>query len=876
MREKKNKPPVFAEKLFVLFTRYKKEYDYKEALREIYDINYKKKGRLVSGFWYWRQVLYAIPQFYINQFFWSMIMFKNYFKITIRNVLKYKTFSFINIFNLAIGIAGCILISLFVLHEYSYDGFHENADDIYRIEQDQIQASKTVPFHVTVTSHLMAPAIKEEIPDIKNAVRLASWGRFLVKYGENTFSEFGVRGVDPFFLEMFSFPFIEGAKTSALESPNSIVLSKDIADKYFGKESPLGKTLTLNKKIDVIVTGVFENVPSNSSLSFDMLVPYKLLEINNMVMKSWTNNLYTFVTLNENASIPDVNEKMSALRHRKYESEIKEKYPQYLERFQNSPRAEFMLKPLKGIHLNSHFGYDRSLNSNRYLIRLFSAISFIILLVACINFMNLSTARSTLRGKEIGMRKVVGAQRGNIIRQFFTESIIFSVFSLLTALILVQFFIPKFNTLAGRDLSLNFGTNLEFFALIVLITVLSGLAAGSYPALVLSSFKPVSILKNIKMSGSGALSLRKILVIFQFTVFSVFLASTITVYKQLVHLRTADTGIDKDRFAFIRLRGETKNMYPILKNELLQGTLILGVTGSINLPYSSYSDGTRSEWEGKGTDEKIVFGMNFIHHDFIKTLGLKIVSGEDYYIKYKGLNKKVVIINETAEKVMNVGSAVGKTIGSLDNKRTIIGVVKDYNFHSLTRQIWPQMLFLNDEPPDNAIIKFQPDEAPSALAFIESTWKKVVPDEPFEFGFFREDMESMYASQERMGDIFKYFSILIAVIASLGLFGLTLFSLERRTKEIGIRKVLGSSISGVIWLLIKDLVVWIVLACIISVPVSYYLMSKWLEDFAYRIDLSWDIFALGGIIALAVTSLTVLSQTIKASRANPTDSLRYE
>ncbi len=843
---------------------------------EIYNDYYEEKGIFRARLFFLHYVLMTLPAFIMNFILWSLIMFKNYLKIAVRNVMKYKTFSFINIFNLAIGLAGCILISLFVIHEYSYDKFHENADKIYRIEQDQIQASKTVPFHVAVTAHPLAPAIKEEIPEIKFAARYAWAGRFIVKYKDKSFSEYSLRGVDPSFLEMFTFPFIEGDKSSALKNPNSIVISKEMAEKYFADESPMGKTLSLNKNNDAMVTGVFKNVPSNSSIRFDMLVPYKFLEINDLVRKNWSNNMLTFVILHENSSILSVNKKISDLRYRRVEALIQENNPKNLERFRNSKRTEFELKPLTGIRLNSYFGYDRSLNSNRYSIRLFSVVAFILLLTACINFMNLSTARSTLRAKEIGMRKVVGALRINIIKQFFTESVVFSVFSLVIALLLVQLFIPKFNTLARTNLSFDLSANLNFLIIISLITIAAGMAAGSYPAFFLASFKPVSTLKGTVKKGAGAPFFRNLLVIFQFVVFAVFLVGTITVNKQLAHLKSGDTGFDRDQFAYIRLRGETRNIYSSLKNELIKGSQILGVTGSGQLPFSNYADNTYSEWEGKETEDKIVFGMNWIQHDFLKTMGIEVIKGEDFFKKYRGSSDRFILINEEAEKVMNVGSAVGKRLGRADRANTIIGVVKNYNYKSLDERIGPHVLYLMQNPPDYAIIKIQKDNVTSTVKFIESVWEKLVPYEPFEFRFFSESMESMYVSQERLGDIFKYFSILVAIIASLGLFGLTLFTLERRTREIGIRKVLGLSVPGVVWILIKELIVRVVFATIISVPVSYYLMSKWLEDYAYRIDVSWGIFTFAGIIALAVTLMTVFYQSIKAAKANPVDSLRCD
>jgi len=493
--------------------------------------------------------------------------------------------------------------------------------------------------------------------------------------------------------------------------------------------------------------------------------------------------------------------------------------------------------------------------------------------------MNLSTARSAVRAKEIGMRKVVGAMKSNIIRQFYTESITLSVLAFLLSLIIIQLFLPVFNNLTQKNLSFYSASNILSVIIVVLIIIFTGIVAGSYPALFLSAFKPAAVLKGSIKSGTKSPVFRRLLVIFQFTLFIVFIVSTITVYKQVTYLRSRDPGYNRELLSFIRSRDAARAQYSTLKNELLKSSYITGATGTRQLPFNTTANRGAIDWDGRETgerEERLKFNWNIVDFDFIETMDLEILRGNSFSQEYSGKSPSVFLVNEEVEKIMGVESAVGKRFKISGIEGTIIGVVKNFNYMSLLYEIGPLVLYSSPEDRNFLIIKVQKENISAALEYIDSVWKNVIGDEPLELFFFEDTMDNMYAGQERMGDIFKYVSILVAIIACLGLFGLTLFTLEQRTKEIGIRKVLGASIPGIFRLIIREFLVWILCAYVISIPIAYYAMKNWLDNFAYRINLSWQIFLLTGLIAFTITLITISFQTIKAANANPVEALRFE
>jgi len=869
------RPPKVLELLLECFLRYEDSEAILGDFEEKYTNIISSQGKLAGYIWYIFQILISIPKFIKNSMIWSAIMLKNYIRIGVRIIKKHKLFSFINIFSLAIGIAGSILITLFVLDELSYDKFHKNVQHLYRVEQDQFQSNNTEPMRIVQTPIPMALALVEEIPEIKKSTRYFYAGRCLMRYKAKLFSEFGVRGVDPSFLEIFTFPLIIGDKQSALDDIYSVVLSEDMAKKYFEDKTPIGKIISLNNRYDVKVTGVIKNVPSNSSIQFDMLIPFELLKRLRRIEDSWTgNDIVTFVQTHENAAILAINEKISNLWFRKADATICEKYPQYSEMFHKMKRPEYMIQPITSIRLYQ----GNAGNNNLFYIRLFSVIAFFILLIACINFMNLSTARSAERAKEIGMRKVVGAVRNNIIKQFFSEAITLSVLAFLLSLVILQFFLPVFNNFTQKNLSLFSAVNFLAITIIILVTIFTGIVAGSYPALFLSKFKPAAVLKGNKKSGLKSTFFRRLLVIFQFTLFIIFMVCTITIYKQVIYLKNQDTGYNRESLSYIRLRDETRIKYPIIKNELLKNSNISNVTGTRQLPFSTTADRGGITWDGMELEgsENLKFNWNIVDLDFLETMGIKIVKGRSSSRKYSENLPSEFLVNEEVEKIMGVESAVGKKMTISGVEGTIIGVVKNFNYLSLNYKIGPLVLYLSSQDKNFLLLKIQKDNISSVVEYIESIWTQIVPDQPIELFFFEDTMNNVYVNEERMASILKSVCILVAVIACLGLFGLALFILEQRTKEIGIRKVLGSSMVGIFGLITKDFFKWISYAFIISIPISYLIMKDWLLNFAYRIDLDWSIFLLTGLIVFSITLITISFQTIKVALTNPINSLRYE
>jgi len=535
-------------------------------------------------------------------------MLKNYLTIAFRNIVRQKGYSFINVTGLALGIACCLLIMLWVMDELSYDRFHENAQRIYRIEQDQFYSERT--FHVNVTPYPMAQGCKDEIPEIQYATPLPRPGTLLCRYGEKAFFEENVLAVQPDFLSMFTFPLIRGEQEGALQQPHSLLITREIAGKYFGEEDPTGKVITVNNQYEFTVEGVLENVPANSIIRFDMLLPYGFLEeLQFGSLESWgSNNIVTFVQLHENADIAAVNEKITDLRFLRV-GELFKDDPEELERFQKHRKTDFMLMPLTDIHLHSYFGYNRSMGGILY-VYVFSVIALFILLIACINFMNLSTARSVKRAKEVGLRKVVGAVKRQLISQFYSESVLLAFIGLVLALLLVILVLPEFSALAEKDFSVMDLLQPRFIAGMFFVTLLTGMIAGSYPALYLSSAKPVQVLKGGLSPGSGKSAFRKILVLLQFTLSIMLITGTMVIFHQVNFMRSKALGYDKEHLLYIPLRGDTREKFDLLKQELLKEERVLKVTGTGHTPSHIGSNTSNFDWPGKDPDYSILVYEN--------------------------------------------------------------------------------------------------------------------------------------------------------------------------------------------------------------------------------------------------------------------------
>ncbi|MFH1942148.1 MAG: ABC transporter permease [bacterium] len=800
-------------------------------------------------------------------------MIRNYFRVAVRNILRHKGYSFINVTGLALGLASCLIIMLWVIDEFSYDRFHEKAEHLYRVEQDQFYSGET--YHVTVTPYPMGAGIKEEIPEIVDAARYVWMGTQLLRYADLSFYESGVRAVDPSFLKMFRFSLVRGDSENALEQPRSIVITEEMATKYFGDEDPIGKTLVGNIRYNFTVAGVLKKLPKNSYFEFDMLVPFEFLREIGRYSDNWgSNSIITMVQLSENASVQDVNTKITDTRHR-HVAESLEDDAEGLERFNARPKTQFMLMPLKDIRLYSYFGYGRPMGAIQY-VTIFVTIAGFILLIASINFMTLATARSSSRAKEVGMRKVVGAMKSQLVRQFYGESILLAFIALVFGIGLVAVLLPRFNLLSGKELTLGALLNWRFLAGMFIVTFLTGFVSGSYPALFLSSFRPVRVLKGGLSAGAKSALFRKVLVLTQFSLSILLIVSTVFINKQLHFMQSKKLGYDKEHVVYLPLRGDTIQSYGVLKDRLRQDPHIVNASGTNHPPTSIGSNSGGADWEGKDPNLNVLISQNAVDFDYIETMRIEMAEGRPFLESFSTDTSTAFLVNEEVVRIMGVASAVDNRFRFQGTEGTIVGVMKNFHFQSVRYEIEPLAIYCRPQWMNYLTIRLAPGDMQESLDVVKSIWESTVPNYPFEYRFLDQDFDRMYRGEVRLGSLLQTFTILAIVVACLGLFGLASFTAEQRTKEIGIRKVLGASVPGVMVLLAKEFVKWVCIANAIAWPIAYFILRSWLQDYAYRAPLSWWVFAGSGILALVVALLTVSYQSVRAALANPVDSLRYE
>lgn len=789
-------------------------------------------------------------------------MLLHFIKVALRNIVRQKGYSFINIAGLAIGMACSILILLWIYDELSYDKFHNNVENLYRIEENQQYAEGL--YHVTVTPFPSGPVLKDEIPEIENAARFNWYGEASVKYGEKSFIEGGIVAGDPAFFDMFTYRFIKGNNFS--DAIYEVILTKDISDKYFEDQNPVGEILNINNEFDVKVVGVIENIPHNSSYSFDMIMPFEILRKHSYWSDSWgSNSIRTFVQLVPGSSIAAVNEKMNII----------------LKRENPDTKTEFVLFPYKDLRIFSYWGFSSGSDRVKYLY-IFGIVAGFVLLLACINFMNLSTARSVNRAKEIGMRKVAGAMRGGLIRQFFGESIVTALLGMLFAMLIVLLLLEPFNTITDKEISFAVFGNIYFISALVAITLITGILAGSYPALFLSGFRPVKVLKGNVFQGRNTKQFRRVLVVFQFTISIILIIGTALVYKQLDFMRTKELGFNKEQVVYVNLKGNQRENYESIKNSFKTIPGVINVTGSGHRPAQIGSNSGGADWEGKDPEKSVLISNASVDYDYVETLQIEMKSGRTFSPEFPGdlgddsLKYGNILINEELERIMGFESALGKHIKFWGYDLTIVGVMKDFHFLSVETKIPPLVVYIAPDNQNYIILRIAPENIPGTMDKLEERWASLTGGYPFNFKFLDDDFDKMYRSQERIFDLLKYFAIMAVVIACLGLFGLASFTAEQKTKEIGIRKVLGASEINLTALLCKEFFILVLISNILAFPVSYYLISSWLDDFAYRISITWEVFAISALTALVLALVTVGYQAIKAAVANPVDSLKYE
>jgi ABC-type antimicrobial peptide transport system permease subunit len=831
-------------------------------LEEAYRSLQEERGRIRAGIWYARQVLLTVKLFVFESVYWRTVMLGNYFKVALRNILKHKGFSIINLFGLAVGMAVCILILLWVWDETSYDKFHENIDELYRVVEHQNYTSGSM-FPVAVTPDMIGPALKDDYPEVLEFTRLRIFRNVLVKYQDKSLFEDGICFADPAFLDMFNFPLLEGNKDTVLPGIESIVLSERMVKKYFRNEDPLGRTITLFSGIDMVVSGVMKDIPQNSHLQFDFLGHFDFIRKKFGWSGGWhNNNYYTYVQLQKNSDV----EKLGA--------EVFE----YFQKIGQQSGTKFLLQPVKDIHLRSYFAidiYGASQGRSIY-VYVFSVVALIVILIACINFMNLSTARSATRAKEVGMRKVVGGRRPDIIRQFFGESILFASLAAVAAAVLVQVFLPAFNNLTGKSLAFSLFSDVKILLFFIGIVLITGVISGIYPALYISAFQPVKVLKGGSASGFRSSFLRKALVVLQFSLSIIFIAGTLIVSSQLNYVRNRSLGFNQEHVILFTMEGYLGDRYQAFKDELLQSPGIRGVTKSSDrLTYTVHSTGA-FRWEGRNPDDHILVHQFSIGHDYVKTLGMEIVAGRDLSREFPSDAKSAYLINETLAELLGYEDPIGKAVTLYNRKGAIVGVIKDFNYKSAHKKIEPLILRIDPRLDWFVYVRIEGGDVPGSLAAIEEIYKKHVPELPFTFTFLDESLNSLYQSDRRTGRLFSYFTILAIFISCLGLFALASFMIEQRTKEIGVRKVMGANLPRITVLLTRDFLKWIVAANVIALPTAYFVMQVWLNNFAYRTAISIWTFVLAASFALAIALATIGYQSIKAARANPADFLRYE
>ena len=784
-------------------------------------------------------------------------MLKNYIKTALRNIRRSKIYSFINILGLAVGMAVCFLILLYVRHEFSFDRFHEKADQIYRINTEWLIEGQSQVHETTAAP--VAPALLNDFPEVQKAVRFRRIGATINQNGRS-FEEQRVFMVDPSFFEMFTFPLVQGDPETALSDKTSMVITEEMAEKYFGDRDPLGQALSLFNRFDFKITGIARNIPSNSYLQFDFLIRFDLVNdfSNFNYLKSWGAwNFTTCVLLPEDYPVSRFTEKSIGLI-KKYRGE------------DSTNPQKLHLQPLTSIYLQAY-------NRINY-IYFFSAIAAVILLLACINFMNLSIAQSSTRAREVGMRKVIGALRHQLVRQFIGESMVLTFLAFPIALILVELFLPSFNALFMTHLRSGYIQNLPFIGAIIGIALLVSLVSGSYPAFYQSALRPVQSLKGEFKSGAKTSLLRSLLVVFQFSVSIILIISTLVIFNQMRFIKNRNLGFDRDYIVNVPiLDGELRQKRDYIKAELLRNTNILNVSVSSFMPGSHPNQSV--DWEGRQEDEELMMAWYSVDYDFLDTFQIELLEGREFSRDFPADIASAYILNQAAVNALGWDRPVGKGFWVERagwSMGRVVGVMKNFHFDSLHHDIQPLALVLNPEGGGQFSLKIDPWNIKGTLSYIEGKFKEFAPHVPYKYTFLDNDIQEMYTEESRLAKIINALSVLAVFIGCLGLLGLASFAITQRTKEIGIRKVLGASIPNILTLLSKDFTRLVVIANVIAWPIAYYAMSKWLQNFAYRTPLNIWVFMAAGVTALVLALLTIGFKSFKAATANPADSLRYE
>lgn len=838
--------PGFARWLLARFMLREEFHEKLGDLEEVFTMELKESGPVRAHLWYWGQVIVSIPFLIKSTIYGEGIMIKNYLKSTLRNILKYKGYSFINIFGLATGFACCILIMLWVQQEISYDDFQKNCERLYRITIERNGHT------FSSNPWALIPILKENYPEIE-AGSSFPYRRLIAKYGEKDLYA-DCRMVSNEFFEMFTYKFLYGTAESSLPNLNSVVLTERMATKLFGSKNPLGTTLLFDNNIEFQVTGVIENPPSNSHLRFDAILQPNLIT-GEKRLTTWSMDGPGYVMLKKNVNVDEVRGK------------IRNTINDFDRR--NINKWYVGLQPLREINLYALSGTDPILY-----VYIFSSIAIIVLLIACINFVNLSTARSTRRAKEVGLRKVIGADRKQLIKQFMGEAVLLTVISLIFAVFIAYLLLPYFNEIAARDLSLNFMENWKLTAGLIIIALITGLLSGLYPSLLISSFLPVHLFKNLTNSGSGN-RLRKLLIVVQFVATITLIISTMVISNQIDYIRNSNLGFEREHIIVIPTNKQLRVKYNTIKERLLNESSITNVSAASQAPLN-VSACNPVYWEGRSSENYEIMNFVCLDYDYFETFEMEMKYGRSFSRDYAS-DSISYIINEAALKLTGYENPIGKMFSMWTDEASIVGVVKDFHGTSLHNEISPIVFMLYQNLPYlKMFIKVNPQNLSATIEKIQSVIKTTVPEFKFEYSFMDEDFNEQYKSEMRIANLFESFSTLAILISCLGLVGMVSYMTEKRTKEIAIRKVVGASHSVILSLISKEFVLLSLFANIIAWPIAYYFMNAWTTSFAYFESLSLWTFLLAGLIVLLQTLLTISYQALRAAAAKPVDALKAE
>lgn len=809
-------------------------------------------------------------------------MLRNYLKIAIRNLARHKFISFINLFGLTIGLSCCLLITIYILNELSYDRYNTNAKNIYRVTRDFNSSDGVVSLRLSTVSPPFGYYMPTDFPEIKKLTRLLNPGTMPTKYNDKIFNEKNVYFGDENLFDVFTVKVLKGNPKTALYNPFSVMLTEESAKKYFGNDDPMDKTIRFSNQFDVKVTGIYKAFPSNAHLHPEMLLSFNTLKDSAVfgeqnLRRNWgDNSFFTYLLMPDNF----VPEKMVA------------RFPAFLDKRmageeyvgqQASKFTKLNLQKLTDIHLYSHTDFEAEPNSDISRVYIFSAIALFILLIACINYMNLSTARSALRAREIGIRKVIGARRNELIAQFLGESILICLAAIVLAGVITFFALPWLNKVSGQDLSFETLLQPGIITVLVLIPFVVGILAGIYPALFMSSFQPVKTLKGLFKVAGSSISFRKVLVVAQFSIGIILIITTVVVFEQLHFIQKKSLGFDKERVVTMAYTTEVGRQYESFRNELLQNSAFKSMTRSSRIPTGRLLDYTGASTISGDSLRPVVTDIKYVasDNDFTSTFGIPMIAGR-YFSREYGTDTASFVINESSVKALgwkNANEAIGKDFKYGNQKGHIIGVINDFHFESMHQAIVPMIMvmFPSSQPGfNNLSIKISGNDIAPALSFMEATWKKYFPETPVDYTFLDENFDRLYQAEQRQATLFTTFACIAIFIACLGLFGLSAFAISQRIKEIGIRKILGANVSTIVTLLSKDFLKLVGFAALLAFPVAWYFMKNWLQDFAYRISMPWWVFIVAGIAAALIALITISFQAIKAAIRNPVTSLRTE